>query len=352
MKTLKRLLIFMVLVAAGIGLVLGYLARRSELNAEAEREKPIQPPTRVSSEQGRPTVTLDPQALSRAAIRTAPLQALSHSDELRVNGVVLAVQDLVDWRNNYVAAQYRLEKVRASMGFSQQQYERVKTLYEDNRNASLKSVQSAEGTLRLDETEARAAAAALPLLEGSVRQQWGPVVAGWALNASPEFQRLMEQKERLVQITIPAGSGAAPTAPAAAAVQAADGPRVTARLVSLAPRADTRIQGIGYLYGVPAEPGLVPGMYVLAFLPHGQARPGVLIPEAAVVWWQGKAWCYQQVAAGRFSRREVPTANPVAGGWFVPRRAEPGETLVVSGAQLLLSEELRSQLQMEGEVGR
>jgi hypothetical protein len=353
MRILKRLLVLALLAAIGILLVWGYRARRSELAAEAEREKAIQPPPRVSSERGQAVVTLDAQALARSAIQTAPLQALSHGEEVRASGVVLPVHDLIDWRNNYVAAQARLEKARGSLDVSRREYERLKVLYEDNRNVSAKALESAEGALRSDQTEARAADEALPLMEGSLRQQWGPVVAGWAWRSSPEFQRLLEQKERLVQITIPAGAGAAEPAPPRVAVQALNTPRVEALLVSLAPKvADPRIQGISYLYSAPAEPWLVPGMTVIAFLPQGQPRPGVMIPDSAVVWWQGKAWSYIQVGPGRFARREVPTESPVVGGWFVSAGLARGNVVVVSGAQLLLSEELRSQLRLEGEVGR
>jgi len=352
MKILKRLLIVLLLAAVATGLILGYRARRNELNAEAEREAPIKPPLRVASKQGQSFVSLDAASLARGGIRTAPLQPLSHAEEVRVNGVVVAVQDLIDWRNNYLAAQYRLEKARTSIEYSRPAYERVKSLYDDDRNASLKAVQAAEGTLRADQAEARAAEAALPLLEGSLRQQWGAVVAGWALRGTPEFQRLMEQTERLVQVTIPASAEVAEPA-LVATLEAFGGRRVAVRLVSPAPRVlDARIQGLSYFFSAPAESGLVPGTNLVVLLPRGRPRPGLVVPDAAVVWWQGKAWCYVQAGAGRFARREVPTAAPVAGGWFAGQGFARGEMLVVGGAQVLLSEELRSQLQTEGEVGR
>ena len=37
-----------------------------------------------------------------------------------------------------------------------------------------------------------------------------------------------------------------------------------------------------------------------------------------MVWWLGKAWIYEQASATTFTRQEIPTDNPVTGGYFVP----------------------------------
>jgi multidrug efflux pump subunit AcrA (membrane-fusion protein) len=74
-----------------------------------------------------------------------------------------------------------------------------------------------------------------------------------------------------------------------------------------------------------------------------EAVEGVAIPREAVVRFAGKTWAY--VARGsdedEFERREVAIDAPVAGGWLNGEGWKPGERVVVSGAQLLLSEERR-----------
>jgi len=40
---------------------------------------------------------------------------------------------------------------------------------------------------------------------------------------------------------------------------------------------------------------------------------------------------------------------PVSGGWFATRGFAPGDRVVTSGSQQLLSEEFRSQIQVLGE---
>ena len=104
---------------------------------------------------------------------------------------------------------------------------------------------------------------------------------------------------------------------------------------------------MSFFYLAPARPqGLLPGMNVLAYLPIGPPVQGVMVPAAAVVWWQGKAWVYVQTDPNHFVRRELSTETPVPEGWFVGTGLAAGDSIVVRGAQLLLSEEFRAQIQV------
>ena len=89
-------------------------------------------------------------------------------------------------------------------------------------------------------------------------------------------------------------------------------------------------------------------MNLVVQMPVGRAVKGVIVPQSAVVWWQGKAWVYVAASPTTFIRRETPTGNPVSAGYFVPGSAlAAGTKLATAGAQALLSEEFRSQIQEE-----
>ena len=70
------------------------------------------------------------------------------------------------------------------------------------------------------------------------------------------------------------------------------------------------------------------------------------VPADAVVWWQGRAWVYVQIDPQRFARREIPADAPVPGGWFLSKGIDAGDRVVNRGAQQLLSEEFRSQIEV------
>ena len=89
-------------------------------------------------------------------------------------------------------------------------------------------------------------------------------------------------------------------------------------------------------------------MNVTASLSVGAKVKGVFIPSSAVVWWQGKAWVYLQRKEGQFERIEIPIEHAVQDGWFASNGLSDSDKVIVTGAQLLLSEELRSQIKIGG----
>jgi len=123
---------------------------------------------------------------------------------------------------------------------------------------------------------------------------------------------------------------------------------VTAERVSFAPSVDPKTLGASILLRVPVEvPGWRPGVAVTAYLAAaGEAREGVEVPRAAVVRAMGGAWVYVESGADQFMRQGISTDQPTGKGWFVGEGLKAGERVVVTGAVLLLSEEMKSQIQI------
>jgi hypothetical protein len=94
-------------------------------------------------------------------------------------------------------------------------------------------------------------------------------------------------------------------------------------------------------------------MNARAYLISGTPVDGYVIPPSAIVWWAGRPWVYAKIAGDQFSRRQIPTDMPVGreGEFVVPVSAlsEPEQAIVLRGAQMLLSEEFRAQIQVEGD---
>ena len=342
---LKAILAIIAVIGIGAVLVWAFVQGRQELAIEQERERPIKAPLRVSTQEGETVIKLDQATQNQSGIKSAPLKPVTHQEELRAYGMVLDLQPLVDMRNSFATAEAQLEKTRARLDASRKEYERVKAL-QDNRNVSVKVFQAAEATWHSDEASARAAQTAVSVLQGTVRQRWGGVIASWLFDGAKEFERLMQRQDILLQITLPPGS-ALSAAPKSAQVQSPEGKFATATLISPSPSTDPRIQGMSFFYLAQARTtDLLPGMNILAFLPTGSQVRGIIVPGPAVVWWQGKAWIYAQKDTERFVRREVSTDAPVENGWFVAKSLLANDRIVTGGAQLLLSEELRSQIQV------
>ena len=133
------------------------------------------------------------------------------------------------------------------------------------------------------------------------------------------------------------------------------GQRRTARLVGPAPEADPVTHRPAYLYRSGAAwPGARPGASVAVLVEaagNARGQSGLRVPDAAVVQWEGLAWAYVKRAPGRYARVRVPTGRAVEGGWLVSSGVREGDSVVVRGAEQLLSEEFRGRVSVGDETG-
>jgi len=346
MKRTLRWTLLCVGVAAGTAVVL-YGARRvhgeSQQASEATNKEDSQSAERPATGQiGEPVIRLNPAALTVSGVRTATLARVNGRAETQVLAVVLAPQELLDLRTAYIAAVLQVEKAKAALGASSLEYQRLKQLNQEDKNASDKAVQAAEATFRSDQAALHNAEQALELAKMPTIQRWGPVVGRWITDDAPLLHDVLEGRRLLLQVTSPAG-----VTPTQRLVVQTGQHATEASLLSLIPRVDSRFQTPSYLYTALASRELVPGMNVVAFAPRGSQQPGVLLPREAVLWWQGKSWAYIETVPGSFTRKEVSLDTPLNDGWFV-RDLMPGNHVVTTGAQQLLSQEFRSETQVVG----
>jgi hypothetical protein len=345
-KSAKWLVAVLGAITAASVVAVVFMAAQRAGEDEQDAEESVRTPSHVSVRDGRTVITLDPDTQTREGIRVVPLAQTSMRAQLRGTAILLAATDLAAVRNNYVAGRARLEREQVDLHVFSSQYERVKTLYQQNENMSLKAMEDAEAAFRGSQAQVKADEQDVRLQLNTAGQRWGAVVADWVASGGPVLERILEQRECLVQLVFPPGEIAAP--PATVSLAAPANHLVQARFVSPFPQVDPQIQGVSFLYRVPNRPGLAAGMNLVAFVPVGQLLHGTVIPASALVWWQGRAWAYEAVSPDTFARREVPTGSPVAGGYFVSGGTfAPGARLVIAGAQALLSEEFRSQIQQE-----
>jgi multidrug efflux pump subunit AcrA (membrane-fusion protein) len=348
-KSLKQILV-MAAAATVVGLaVWGFAHGRQELAAERERERPVTAPSRVSFTEGVLVVIMDADSRRKADLATAPLVAIAHEVEQEAFAVVLSAQELVDLHNQYAGAQAPLAKARALASAAQAEFLRRKSLYESQRAVSQTDYQNAEASWRSEQAAVDAAVAAVAAVRATARQQWGAIL-GQAIEGSPLYTRLAEYQDSLLQVTLAADVDTL-KAPSVVRLRLPSNTWREATFISVAPRTDARMQGLSFYYRA-SPAGLSPGMTLQALLPTAIKQTGTVIPRSAIVAWEGKSWAYVEQVADRFVRREVTSNVPTEGGWFVDQGFSPGDQVVVRGAQLLLSEELRAQIQVGEEGGK
>ena len=235
-----------------------------------------------------------------------------------------------------------LTSARAALDSSSAQYYRTRHLYAEQKNASLRDLQSAEATYLNDRARVEA-------LEQQLRDAWGRQIAQIDSRALGELvSALIDRREAIARVTAPIGE-TLDSSPGRADVFLLGHERqpLHAQAVYEAPTINPQMQGQTFLLLIGTKDFPIrPGTAVSASLPtSGKSEQGVMVPRSAVVRFADKEWIYCTLARDRFGRREIVPAELTAEGYFVTENLAPGTRIVVTGAQTLLSEELKAQIQ-------
>ncbi|HMD70750.1 MAG TPA: HlyD family efflux transporter periplasmic adaptor subunit [Bryobacteraceae bacterium] len=409
-RFLKFALFAAVAAAVAGALLWSFLAHRAELAAEVGSDQPIGSASHVShGATGETIVKFTAEKQQLLDIRTEPIAAVTKPHEtvaygrleedpsrsfvLRapVSGAVrerpaerwpevgqtlpdgtvvgaieprLAPADRITLGDRLSSARADAESGRATLAAAQAALDRATALNADDKNVSDRAVQEAQARVASEQARVTAANRSIGLIESSLGSMSGAaapleldrggqvvevlVNPGESVEPGQPIMRVARFDRLLARVDVPAGDVVDGDVAAASIVPVGYENRpVHGERVSLAPAVDPKTQGQPFLFRV-SNPSLAlrPGLSVTAYLEApGPPRKGVVIPRAAVVRQSGKTWVYLQTAVDQFVRREVRLEDPTAEGWF-SRSLSPGDRVATTGAQTLLSEEFKSQIQV------
>ena len=299
-------------------------------------------PTRPASND-QPAVKLTSSQQGQVGLETAIVKAAPHPEQIRAYGAVLDISRITELTNSYANAQAQLQTAQAKLEVAKSAFERTRNLV-DSAALPKKEAEIAEGTLRADRAALTAAESQVRTLAATAQQEWGPVIGRGIVERAPSVVRLIERDQFLVQVTLPPGATVI-AAPGAALAQAPTrNANIDLQYMSPATRTDPRIQGLSYFFSAPGDSGLLPGMNTTVYVPSGTTYEGVFIEDTAIVRWQGRSWVYLRVSPDSFRRHPISMDQPVSDDDYVVRDIPSGSEIVMRGAQVLLSEEAKSEL--------
>lgn len=320
------------------------------MSQQAEEE--IETPNRVVNEDGMTVINISAATQKQSEITTSPLKSSKHQSSLSSYGSVVGIDNLIDLRSRYLAAKADIEVLRTALTYNKSEFTRLQALNQDDKNISDKVVATTRSNIKADEAKIAAAESSAKSITDSMRQMWGDTLTQHAtsLEKSELLQNLISNQEVLIQITLPFDA-AEPVQNSSIMIAptAAPGQSIRALYLSRAPASSATIQGKTYFYHAKTKE-LRAGMQVNAIsATTAKASDGVIIPNAAIIWYAGKSWVYKKTADDKFSRIPVVTDIEIGNGWFYQGNLKPDDQLVISGAQLLLSEEFKSQITNEND---
>lgn len=354
---MNRKLILVVAIQALIIVILFWLMvfyGKDEYEAlTQESEEEIEIPNHISEKAGQTVITVTKETQIQSEIHTSPLVATSYAENILSYGSVLNLAELSNLRSQYLATASENLLIQHNLAASQKEYARLDALNQDDKNVADKVVQTALVEVKNNEAKLTANVTATKNLANTMRQQWGSALTQMATAPAPNalLNQLLFNESVLIQITLPFSArepeknSKIQIAPTSALSQ-----KISADYFSPAPTSSAAMQGKTYFYTAKA-PFLRAGMpvKVLDFNQLSKPLTGVMIPNNAVIWHAGKPWVYHKKNATEFTRLPINNDHEMEEGWFYQGGLKPNDEVVTSGAQLLLSEEFKSQITNEND---
>jgi hypothetical protein len=307
-------------------------------------------------------------------LRTAPSRNWPTLGEVVTdNSTVAAIEprltaaEQLDMSSKLAAAHAEMSSAAASLQAAQASYQSKKDLRDQGKVVSDRVVEEAEAKVKTEEARLKAATETVQLIESSLGMRadstgrsltlprGGEIVEIFAqpdetIESGQPVLRVARRDHLLARVELPAGEQInGPVSSARIAVIGHEDWVLPGEPMGLAPTISQRTQGQAYLFSVVCNNSPIrPGMAVAAYLAlPGDPLTGVIVPRSAIVRYAGLAWAYVQTGDDQFTRREVLLVSPTDAGWFVTTGVAANSTVVVTGAQILLSQELKAQIERE-----
>jgi multidrug efflux pump subunit AcrA (membrane-fusion protein) len=321
----RAIIIIVVAIALGWALVRAYRGHQQRVQEAKAASEPVIAPTRLTGEAGEVGVTLDSAGMANSALRLAAVRPATAAQTMALSAVVVADPEGMSVVRSPLSGRLAVAPGRTWPAFGD-------LLREGDEIA----------------TVADARPLAVPRTGRVTRVLARP---GEMVQAGDVLLELSDYTHPVVSVAWV--DGAPPEPPAAVVIRGGPGDAVhPASLLGPAPDADPLTHRGAVLYRVAAPwPSARPGLLVVAEVPAGSAAVrGVLVPSHAVVQWDGLTWAWLRRGPAHFVRVRVPDDYPVANGWLVTSGLVAGDSIVVVGAQQLLSEEFRARITVGDEV--
>lgn len=294
-------------------------------------------------------VRIEDEMADYAGIEVLNLNETQFFPEARAFVKVVDLRPLLALQSRHNQALSALNVAKVAEHAAAQEMKRLISLTKGAGSVAAKNVNYAEASWHGAKAKLQGLRFDVKAIHDETIQSWGDEISTWVLSAnSKQWQRLLAHQDSLLLVTLPVGLSLAEDVSFIRVAR--DNDREKARkayFVSLAVIGGQAIQGESYFFKT-ANNKLRSGMRLDAWIPQGNdALNGVFIPKKAMVWYAGQPWMYVQVEDDLYQRRSLQSGLMAAGGRFMQQDINAGESVVIRGAQMLLSEEFRWQIMDE-----
>lgn len=294
------------------------------------------------------TVELTQAAQQLASIKSQSLMESFFTPELRAAAIVMPTQDLRLARSRCVEAEMSLRLAHINEQQISKELSRLRTLQQATSSVALKEVNYAQTNLLLAQAELALKQQLTNNCYAEVRQQWPSPIADWVIKGGDEFDLLMAREQSLIKVTLPVNQRLNPNVTTVRwrhNTQPETGGQ--AQRLAAAFMADPVLNGETW-YFLNKASSLREGARLQVWVSSSESTlSGVIIPYQSIVWYAGQPWAYLRIDNQRFQRISLANGLNSIEGVHLQQGLYPGDAVVTSGAQTLLSEEFKWQIHDE-----
>jgi len=294
------------------------------------------------------SVELTKAAQEMASIKSQTLMESFFTPEIRAMALVIPTQDLRLARSRCAEAALNLRLAQVNEQGISKELSRLKNLQQATGSVASKEVNYAQTNLLLAQAESALKQQQVNNCQAEVRQQWPQPIAEWVINGGEQFNLLMSREQTIIKVTLPPRQSLNQNVDTVRWQQTNQQNNVgQAQRLAAAITADPVLKGETW-YFLNNSSSLQQGAQLQVWVPTEQgAFSAVLIPYQSVVWYAGQPWAYLRMDNQRFQRISLLNGHESVEGIYLQQGFHPGDAVVTSGAQTLLSEEFKWQIHDE-----
>lgn len=312
----------------------------------ASASKPVHTTIQATSQPE--AIDLDTNIQQLAGIKTQTLRVVQQQPEFTAYGTVLNLESLLQLHQQYLAASAQQEGAQAKFNEAHHNLSRTENLHQQDI-VSTHRLQEQQAQWQTDKASLNASQYLQQTIRASSRLEWGDTLTNWfVLGQDKIIKPFLSQQAQLLQITLPVGANLSPqTQTIYVDPRGQRDTAIKATFIASSPKIDPVTMGQRYFFKTEGQP--IPfGAHVTAWIANDNtAVTGVVIPKSAIVWHLGQAFVFIKSAGQQFDRLPLPLYMTHADGYFVKGDALEGHEIVVSGAQTLLSQQLKALIPRE-----
>lgn len=294
------------------------------------------------------TVDIDEAMQVATGLQTQKLQTTQFIPEFETFALRIDISALITARQTYFTALAQRDLAQIQLAQAQRNTQHLQDLQRNNA-VSAQKLRDQQNQLQIDTAKLKATQQLSHNIRLHTQAKWGKELTHWFLSDNHvNFEQLSTFKKQLYLIYLPRHLTAPPTNISLQAF----GQREQAQSASLVANApiynNTQQTGTPFFY---LSDQVFNGHHqrVTAWIPvQTEALSGVSFPASALVWHLGQAFVYLQIDEEHFKRIKITQPKLInSNTYFIQQPLQQDDILVIRGAQMLLSEEFRSQIPAE-----